>query len=740
MGVEDVVGEAAAAEAAGRLVDGASILVEAAVAGDAGGALLVRLAQILDRLGHASVAMELSAAATARAPADLDLLDFRVGALSGLGRYREALDVIARADVVGLDGPVSARLRRRVYLAAGMTALAAEEPGPRALGLWWRTGGPRRWVRRRRRAGEWERLRQWDADAAAPAEAPAELPLVLARMRNLLDRDRRVELILTQAQQLEADGWYAAAEALLRDALGADADSPALLAALARNERYQGHDGSALTHFRAAVAIEPADQGLLLDQAHVLLHLGRYRDIIALLSPPPAGTYEPVFRDVLAQAYQRMGLPTYAVQACGGRRSLRRWRLWWSSGGPLWPVRRWRRRVDRSVLDSWRGWSGELWVLDELDWPVGFDPAETRDRLDSYLQRYASRIMWWRAVSNVAHAGVLTVMAVLAFGGLAAVTHLRVGLAPWSAALVAAGGVVAAGGLFRFVFFRLTRAPDFLGMLTRCVPAGVALLAAGGLLAGLGRWTGSWSYFAAGVLVAAAVTAACYAALVGSVQVILGLRIRTLRRYSPREDAVESLVEILDEVRHVEHRNDLDHRASWTWLLEHAATAIQTQLARQLGPYDSSTAAWAAERAGGAATALRQLKRHIAAPAVGSWDRLTAELGRAVVALATGDFGTLRWSPPPAPTTTRRSRRATALAIAKTIAVTAFPLLAVLAVQPLLQLDPDALRWGKLAGLIWAVLYLLLTLDDTLRDKIDTTRALLDTARGTGTGRDRSGP
>jgi hypothetical protein len=119
-----------------------------------------------------------------------------------------------------------------------------------------------------------------------------------------------------------------------------------------------------------------------------------------------------------------------------------------------------------------------------------------------------------------------------------------------------------------------------------------------------------------------------------------------------REDILDRLLKLLEESTDPGNRNDLRYRSRWIWLLEQAASTVESRLPASLGPYDQATGQWVTQRARGAATALRQLKRHITAPSDRSWDRLTAELHRTIVALTTGDFGTLRWSPPPDPART----------------------------------------------------------------------------------------
>jgi hypothetical protein len=51
--------------------------------------------------------------------------------------------------------------------------------------------------------------------------------------------------------------------------------------------------------------------------------------------------------------------------------------------------------------------------------------------------------------------------------------------------------------------------------------------------------------------------------------------------------------------------------------------------------------------------------------------------------------------------------------------------------QPLLRFTPEALNCAKIASLAWAMLYLLVTVDPALQDKVEAVRSLA-TARDVG--------
>jgi hypothetical protein len=98
--------------------------------------------------------------------------------------------------------------------------------------------------------------------------------------------------------------------------------------------------------------------------------------------------------------------------------------------------------------------------------------------------------------------------------------------------------------------------------------------------------------------------------------------------------------------------------------------------------------------------------------------------------VADGDFAGLHWTEP-VPVTRERKRVTFILRFLRTIAVMALPALAVVITGLVIPLTGGTYRSATLLSLAWAVLDLLLSIDPTLRDKIDTARGVLETVRAT---------
>jgi hypothetical protein len=111
----------------------------------------------------------------------------------------------------------------------------------------------------------------------------------------------------------------------------------------------------------------------------------------------------------------------------------------------------------------------------------------------------------------------------------------------------------------------------------------------------------------------------------------------------------------------------------------------------------------------------------------GRQPKLEAKLRREVRCLATGDLTGLPWKqPPPSP-----SRRTTlvrkTIEISRTILVAALLLGFVLVLQAVLHFNAGAFRWAIIATAVWPLLYIVISLDPAIRDKIDTARSLTQT-------------
>jgi hypothetical protein len=209
------------------------------------------------------------------------------------------------------------------------------------------------------------------------------------------------------------------------------------------------------------------------------------------------------------------------------------------------------------------------------------------------------------------------------------------------------------------------------------------------------------------------------------------LKTRNLKKEAAREAILDIYLDTAEEMRIPDNRNDLSYRKRWLTNLEQAAKMIERDLPRAMTSDGVETDAWMAERAKGAAAGLRRVNRQIAVSGADTLDRVVSILNSQAVALACGDFASLKWAPPPPPEARRRRWWRSAFIALRTLLVMAVPLVAILALQSYLGLTGNALVWAKIIALGWAALYLLITIDPTVSDKIATARNLIGIVRET---------
>jgi hypothetical protein len=135
---------------------------------------------------------------------------------------------------------------------------------------------------------------------------------------------------------------------------------------------------------------------------------------------------------------------------------------------------------------------------------------------------------------------------------------------------------------------------------------------------------------------------------------------------------------------------------------------------------------WLTRRTAGWAEAVRQMQRQVIASVPGGEGKLEALLAHEIRCLATGDLGALAWREPPPPPSRRATLRRQVISTVRALVVAGLPLAAVLATQPFLHASPGLFGWARITTGIWALLYVLLSIDPAIRDKIGAARDLAD--------------
>jgi tetratricopeptide (TPR) repeat protein len=547
------------------------------------------------------------------------------------------------------------------------------------------------------------------------------------------NEDSSVRGIVDRSRELAGQGQTTEALELLTKALEEHGNNSRLLAGIADVEEEDEQYAAAISHYAQAVAASPEDTYCLRSYADALHSTGLNRQAIKLiLDLPPAIQQNPQLRASLGSTYRGMGWHALAVNAYGHPGTLgpysRKWRRqsWWRSGGPLRIIRERAIKLDESARSLWNSFSSNLTVFDSLDFPEDFNSIFIRGRLDFYLQRWAllieERSAFEAAIRRSAKALVYGATGVAFLATAYSAHKYNKG---W---FINALGEIALTIILLRIIVRVDRLTSDRPALLVTTVLSAIFAGAGALLLSKTYHTLTWTYSVAVSLMAAPLIFWAVASAVAPIRISSYLKITELQKDYAREAVLDRILDVLLGIAIVEKRNNLEDRKYWMNLLEYAARVLETRVPTSLHSPNKYTNSWLKERAKGAATAVRRMSQQIAVPTDTTWDRLICILRHEALALATGNLASLRW----APETQQEHRKTvwhTSFNVIRTLTVMAVPGIAILVLQPILDFDPHTFSWAKAVSIGWALLYLLVTVDPTLNDKINTARNLIGAAR-----------
>jgi tetratricopeptide (TPR) repeat protein len=558
------------------------------------------------------------------------------------------------------------------------------------------------------------------------------LPIGAETVAQATNAEAEIAAVLQHVDDLNADAELGAARDELSKAIDRFGERGDLLVRLAEIHADDDQLESAMTAYKRAVTADPADPAIAAKYCEFVHDLGLLRQALALIAALPSDVADhPRVREQLGTIYHAAGWRALAVDAYGHAHELassaRRDRLlcWWATGGPIPILRRWAHAFDHQAQRTWHRNARALPILDDLDQAEGFNHALIMGEVDGYLEAWA-RI--WTPVyiaQDLAQHWVyrylvsLTAAWVTVFVALDLASPHK-GLA--SAAIAASISVAIAALLRKPLRGFAESAHSAVSWLIRSVLPGAVLVAGGIALITAVSAPPAWAGVAGLALITAVGVAALEAVSLYAPAVVSAFRYNALARSRPRASILDHLIDLIFYIDRSDLRNDLASRNNWMWLLEDAATRLERDLPKTFPCRDPQTTEWVRERAAGAATALRSMKRQIAAPAPGSWDRLAAGLRQDAASLVSGNLGLMRWTEPPSAQAKRKSLLRRALVVAQRVLVAAIPVVVVFALQPVLKLSGSNLVLARGVAIFWAIFYVVISLDPALVSKVQQAR------------------
>ena len=580
------------------------------------------------------------------------------------------------------------------------------------------------------------------ADALGERPESTELRRALARLdsnegrwEQVLDTLRPVavadeELVLRRSDALVSLARFAEAELMIEASVRADPQSAAFRSQLGWLHFLRGRHALAAETFARAVELGATDSMTAIGRARALRALGRDAEALAVIDGALAADEEEPGLHIQAgetafamhdhqrakDAFARAA--ELAPKDKQARKGLKRARLligyWRVFERPC-------RAFDRATRRFFSQTAPALVLIDgmsRLDAPAR---ADVTARVSRYAWRRA-RVSGATAVASSA-LGLLWTFALLATvvavplvvgrqGGPGGLSGFDLGIAyfgaVWAALLVA--GVV------------LTAVPE--GRATMWASMTIVFLY--GALAGVAAGAADALGPTAATLIIWPLTANAIALatlLAFATLLVVGERLglRQVEEREPRTACLHALADLIVRLRDGIVPTNQTHVRGATETLEQAATLLRAHLKTERTG-DLRTDAWIAKRADGHAEALRECKKALLSPGVGSVETLRRRLADDFLHIARGHWRHLPWTDPsPAAAKTRRLRART---IARTLLLALGPLALVLVIgdQGWFGLQSDTADKLKLAGLGWAFLSIVMPLDPGFSDKFAALR------------------
>jgi len=514
-------------------------------------------------------------------------------------------------------------------------------------------------------------------------------------VRNALDADGsgvcRVYWLLVMADVEFADSDLLAAKAWLAEAVDASGEEPEAVARKIRPDAVAG-------------------------QISALRCNRLWRDALdAVKNIPPEIRDTAEVRAAEGDFYYDCGCHAHASERYGWRPGLRRSASWLRSGGPFAAIRKrvfkWEEEKLLPSLEQRRS------TIDQID-DVGLEDVhaqQLRLQLETLNYRYSSNWYRWNAVERLGYRLLPAVILPMWFV-LLVVVHQAGFASGWGAAAGAAAvsAFIAASSvvLLVIVLFRSNLRLRFRWWAPAWFTIVVLVTAAGEgfdrRVLPVGGW---WSWVVLGVVTALAAIA-CLLAAVMIVNWLWQRWLRKLHRENCPLVVLDLLLDVLDYLRTATGNRSIGRRLSLASRLEYAAQCVTRDLLPSSTTSFLGSGDWLVQRAAGWAEAWRHMQRQMVASVPGDLTKLEELLVHEIRCLATCDIGALAWCEPPPPP----SRRRQVITWARVILVAGLPLAAILITQQFVHV-PGVFSWA--AG-IWAVLYVVLSLDPTIRDKVET--------------------
>lgn len=546
-----------------------------------------------------------------------------------------------------------------------------------------------------------------------------------------------------RAEELLDQGDSRQARAVVAEAIGSVGQTVGLMWALAEVEFFEGDFGAGDDAVNWVLAEHPDDPVWVARHIWLLRSYDRWREAVAVVEGLPEEIRShPEVRGAAGMFYKSLGCPAHAVVAWGSSKGMIRavklawWQCWLRSARPSRYLRQRTLSWEALVLEDLKQPDAHLDLLHDINGLDSRRVRQVKNRLEAfnflhglkYYRTMAVRRAGFRLIPLAMLPVWLVLMAVSSMAGFPPGPLTRLGYAAVSAA-IAMIPVVAVVLIVLEPVGRFRKAVTLNQILSAWFAVVVAETAAGAAYARgilpIAGWPGA---FVLG-LVAALPSVCCLPAADLVAAAFRGRWFRTLYREDPLLPVLNPLLAVLYSLRFPQRYRGMREPIGSAALLERAAHNMTQYIVSRssmggLGSYD-----WLSRRAAGWAEAVRQMQRQVIAPVPGDWDKLDRRLVHEIRCLASGELGALAWTRPPPVPSRRIVIRRRAIATARAVIVAGLPLTALLTARQFLHMSPTLFNAACIVTGAWALLYVLLSIDPAVRDKIAVAKELADLVR-----------
>lgn len=492
-----------------------------------------------------------------------------------------------------------------------------------------------------------------------------------------------------------------------------------------------------------AFAVSSGDAVSVAKNIQMLRRSGFWRDALTAVQEVPGElAADPLVRAEAGDLYRACWCPAHATRSYGTPRDLprsywaARWWCWLRSGGPSTRTRSKMLMWEEMVLQDLRdppGYIASISAVEKLD---ARHVRLVRAQLETTEYRFNRHWYGWLAVQRAGYRLIplvlIPIWLVLAL--IVSVAGFKPGPAG-AYGFAAISAVVTTLVVILAVRAILTPAGRYRLVLSdRAVIVWLAVIALGDGVAGEGYDRGflpvaGWSAAVSLGLVAIPAALACLPIAFVALYIPQARWIRRMLRENALLAVINALLEVLHDREATKGYRGVDERLYHCRALERAAQYLANDLLPQSDISRLGSGEWLSRRAAGWAEAIRHLQRQVLASVPGPPDKLQALLAHEIRCLATCEFGALAWRQPPPLPPRRVALRKQVISAGRALVVAGVPLAAVLVTQPFLHVSPGLYGWARIVTAAWALLYVLLSIDPTIRDKITVARDLSDLIR-----------